>query len=116
MEYYKENHKDYSEDEQSFYGMSHAGRIEFVRSAIENGHSRLPEYMKSTYDEITQPQKESSSIDLRREISVQYGDVTADAFSMYTKLDTNDQAEVRGEMKHMLKSEKYLLQEESKNA
>lgn len=39
-----------------------------------------------------------------------------DAISLYLQLDTNDRAEIRGEMKHMLKSNKYIVKKEYKNA
>lgn len=38
------------------------------------------------------------------------------ALSLFQQLDDNDKAEIRGEMKHMLKAEKYSVQEELKNA
>ena len=46
-------------------------------------------------------------------IEENYSVTTRDAFNMYTKLDTNDQAEIRGEMKHMLRSEKYSDQDDT---
>lgn len=39
-----------------------------------------------------------------------------DAVDLYAQLDANDRAEIRGEMKHMLKSDKYFSKTESKNA
>lgn len=36
--------------------------------------------------------------------------------NLFHQLDDNDKAEIRGEMKHMLKAEKYSVQEELKNA
>lgn len=45
-----------------------------------------------------------------------YGADAVDAFSQYLLLDANDRAEIRGEMKHMLKSDKYAVKKESKNA
>lgn len=38
------------------------------------------------------------------------------ALDMYRQLDTNEQSEIRGEMKHMLKSDKYTIKKESRNA
>ncbi|MGN1418497.1 MAG: hypothetical protein ACI4W6_04145 [Acutalibacteraceae bacterium] len=38
------------------------------------------------------------------------------AFNMYQQLDSADQAEIRGEMKQMLKSPKYSPRESKKNA
>lgn len=38
------------------------------------------------------------------------------ALNLYRQLDSNDKAEIRGEMKHMLKDEKYSVKKEYKNA
>ena len=38
------------------------------------------------------------------------------AILLYTKLDANDRAELRGEMKQMLKADKYNTKNESKHA
>ncbi len=40
-------------------------------------------------------------------IESNYGRSTKDAFDMYIQLDPDDQGEIRGEMKQMLKAEKY---------
>lgn len=42
------------------------------------------------------------------EITRMYGDKTASAFSMYLNLDSEDRGEVRGQMKQMLKANKYI--------
>lgn len=44
-----------------------------------------------------------------------YGQSVFDAHTLYVQLDTEDQAEIRGEMKQMLKSDKYK-QDGLKNA
>lgn len=41
------------------------------------------------------------------EITRLYGDKTASAFTMYVNLDSEDRGEIRGQMKQMLKSNKY---------
>lgn len=41
---------------------------------------------------------------------------TLDMLNMYDQLDSEDKAEIRGEMKHMLKDEKYSVKKEYKNA
>lgn len=41
------------------------------------------------------------------EIMRLYGDKTVDAFSMYLNLDSEDRGEIRGQMKQMLKANKY---------
>lgn len=45
-----------------------------------------------------------------------HGADAVDAVDLYIQLDANDRAEIRGEMKHMLKSDKYAVKKESKNA
>ena len=45
----------------------------------------------------------------------QHGKTASEAFGLYTQLDSDDQGEIRGEMKHMLKSDKYSTQEGSLN-
>ena len=47
------------------------------------------------------------SIDAAETIVGQYGSVVQDAFSLFAQLDQDDQAELRGEMKQMLKAVKY---------
>lgn len=46
----------------------------------------------------------------------EYGEDSIKALSLYTQLDSNDRAEIRGEMKQMLKADKYSIKNESKNA
>lgn len=46
----------------------------------------------------------------------EYGENSIKALSLYTQLDSNDRAEIRGEMKQMLKADKYSIKNESKNA
>lgn len=45
--------------------------------------------------------------DIFADIEQQYGHEAHRAFSMYVRLDKDDQGEIRGEMKQMLKGEKY---------
>lgn len=56
--------------------------------------------------------KLARKMNLLEEIQKQHGKAASEAFSLYTRLDTDDQGEIRGEMKQMLKSEKYFLNEE----
>lgn len=57
-----------------------------------------------------------NNTDVFEQIEKTHGKSTSDAFSMYTQLDPDHQGEIRGEMKHMLKSEKYSIKKESLNA
>lgn len=58
-------------------------------------------------------EKEVNLIELMEQ---QHGKSTTEAFTMYTQLDSDDQGEIRGEMKQMLKSEKYMAKKVAKNA
>lgn len=58
----------------------------------------------------------SNDVKLQELIEVQCGKSVLEMFNMYNQLDSEDQAEVRGEMKHMLKADKYSIKKESKNA
>lgn len=46
----------------------------------------------------------------------EYGESTWDALNLYIQLDSNDQGEIRGEMKQMLKADKYSIQDGLRNA
>lgn len=50
---------------------------------------------------------EAAPGDIFTSIEQQYGEKTHSAFSMYVQLDQEDQGEIRGEMKQMLKADKY---------
>lgn len=51
-----------------------------------------------------------------QQIEDEYGQSSREAFTMYIQLDSDDKGEIRGEMKHMLKSDKYSVKDELKNA
>lgn len=98
---------------------------------IENGERELPQsQIKSIADALdTTPDyimgwdqkynpggKLAREVKLLEEIQKQHGKMASEAFDLYTQLDSDDQGEIRGEMKHMLKADKYSAQEESKDA
>lgn len=68
------------------------------------------------FDETFDTKKIQQEVDLIELIEQQHGKSTTEAFIMYTQLDVDDQGEIRGEMKQMLKSEKYAAKKELKNA
>lgn len=68
------------------------------------------------FDEKIDTKKLQKEVDLIELIEQQHGKSTTEAFTMYTQLDIDDQGEIRGEMKQMLKSEKYAAKKELKNA
>lgn len=67
------------------------------------------------FDQKYDTQKIQKEIDLIEQIEKQHGKTTSEAFGMYIQLDSDDQGEIRGEMKQMLKAEKYSIQKESSN-
>lgn len=68
------------------------------------------------FDEEHDSKQLQNEVDLIELIEQQHGKSTTEAFTMYTQLDVEDQGEIRGEMKQMLKSEKYAAKKELKNA
>ena len=64
------------------------------------------------WDKKFDTQHISKSVEL---IEEQHGKAITEAFTMYIQLDSDDQGEIRGEMKQMLKGEKYSIQKESSN-
>lgn len=68
------------------------------------------------YDEFDQKydtQKIQKEINLIEQIEQQHGKTASEAFGMYVQLDLDDQGEIRGEMKQMLKAEKYSTKDGS---
>lgn len=58
-------------------------------------------------------QTELEQIELEEMISKHYGESTREAVSLYVQLDSDDKGEIRGEMKQMLKANKYAIKKES---
>lgn len=65
------------------------------------------------FDEEHNSQQLQNEVNLIELIEQQHGKSTMEAFTMYAQLDVDDQGEIRGEMKQMLKSEKYAVKKES---
>ena len=59
------------------------------------------------FDEKHDTKKIQKEVNLIERIEQQHGKITREAFEMYIQLDSDDQGEIRGEMKQMLKAEKY---------
>lgn len=70
--------------------------------------------MDSSHD-TKKLQKEVEQIELDSTIEKKYGKPAFDILSMFVQLDIEDQAEIRGEIKQMLKGEKYSVKKESSN-
>lgn len=58
-------------------------------------------------------QFETKKCELDSAIEEFYGSSATEALSLYSQLDNDDQGEIRGEMKQMLKDEKYSVKKES---
>ena len=65
------------------------------------------------FDEKHDTKKIQKKVNLIERIEQQHGKITREAFEMYIQLDSDDQGEIRGEMKQMLKAEKYSAKDGS---
>lgn len=65
------------------------------------------------FDKKYDTQKFQKEINLIEQIEQQHGKTASEAFGMYVQLDSDDQGEIRGEMKQMLKAEKYSAKDGS---
>lgn len=65
------------------------------------------------FDEKHDTNKIQKEVNLIEHIEQQHGKTTREAFEMYILLDSDDQGEIRGEMKQMLKAEKYSAKDGS---
>lgn len=65
------------------------------------------------FDKKYDTQKTQKEINLIEQIEQQHGKTASEAFGMYVQLDSDDQGEIRGEMKQMLKAEKYSAKDGS---
>ena len=65
------------------------------------------------FDEKHDTKKIQKEVNLIEHIEQQHGKTASEAFGMYVQLDSDDQGEIRGEMKQMLKAEKYSAKDGS---
>ena len=65
------------------------------------------------FDEKHDTKKIQKEVNLIERIEQQHGKITREAFEMYIQLDSDDQGEIRGEMKQMLGAEKYSAKDGS---
>lgn len=65
------------------------------------------------FDESHNTIKIQKEINLIEQIEQQHGKTASEAFGMYVQLDSDDRGEIRGEMKQMLKAEKYSAKDGS---
>lgn len=93
-------------------------KIKAIADALETTPAYIMgwEELDQTVD-LKKLQKEVSEAAVTMEmIEKQYGSSTLEAFNLYVQLDIEDRTEIRGEMKRILKGDKYFIKEESKNA
>lgn len=108
------------------FGLKYTTYYGYETGAREPGSEfliKFSQYFNVTVDYLLGIEKSSNTTktNLNYENAIdtvqqQYGKSAADALHLYTQLDVEDQGEIRGEMKQMLKQDKYANQEESKNA
>lgn len=67
------------------------------------------------FDKQHDTKKIQKEVNLIEQIEHQHGKGTSEAFELYIQLDSDDQGEIRGEMKQMLKDTKYSAKEGSPN-
>ena len=77
---------------------------------------KLAQYFNTTIDYLMREEVEDRCYGKENPYNSQYNEKAQEVLALYLQLDIEDRAEIRGEMKHMLKSEKYSIQEELKNA
>ena len=93
-------------------------KIKAIADALETTPAYIMgwEELDQTVD-LKKLQKEVSEAAVTMKmIEKQYGSSTLEAFNLYVQLDIEDRAEIRGEMKRILKGDTYSIKEESKNA
>lgn len=83
-----------------------ASKIRLLAEALETPISEIMGWCDE-WDNTFNTEQISKDIKLFELMEEQYGTTTCEALSMYTQLNENDRSEIRGEMKQMLKDEKY---------
>ena len=91
-----------------------ASKIKALAQALEVPIGEIMGWY-AEWDKKFDTQHISKSVELIELIEEQHGKAITEAFTMYIQLDSDDQEEIRGEMKQMLKGEKYSIQKESSN-
>lgn len=87
----------------------------FGRSEHRNKSAWLEE-LDRTVDLKKLKNDVSNAENLMERIVKEYGEKVWDDLNLYLQLDIEDRAEIRGAMKQLLRSDKYSIQKESKNA
>ena len=93
-----------------------ADALETTPCFIMGWDEPTPEDLESWEAKHNQGGKLEAEVDLLEEIQKKHGKQAAEAAMLYTQLDSEDQAEIRGEMRGFLKTDKYSVKKESKDA
>lgn len=91
-------------------------KIKAIADALDTTPAFIMGWVDEWEEQYNPDGKLEKEVNLIELIEQQHGKSTVEAFTMYTQLDIDDQGEIRGEMKQMLKDEKYSIKKESKNA
>lgn len=91
-------------------------KIKAIADALDTTPSYIMGWNEGWEEKYNPDGKLEKEVNLIELIEQQHGKSIMEAFTMYTQLDSDDQGEIRGEMKQMLKAEKYSMKKESKNA
>lgn len=89
-----------------------ASKIKLLANALEIPIDAIMGWSDEWDPKYNPNSKPASEIQLVK----QYGKSVPEAFTLYAQLDSDDQGEIRGEMKHMLKADKYSVAQELLNA
>lgn len=87
----------------------------YGRTDVKNQYKQLADIDKSVDLEKLRQGISETTVTLEM-IEKLYGTSTVEAFNLYIQLDIEDRAEIRGAMKQLLRSDKYSIQKEFKNA
>lgn len=103
-----------------YFGIKKSDIIEIETNSVQNLTDTVI-IDKTTKEDIDESDEQNNTKELRKEVSLieqieqKHGKKASEAFDLYLQLDSDDQGEIRGEMKHMLKSEKYSVQKGQSN-
>jgi len=90
-----------------------ASKISLIAKALDTTEAYLMGWLDEWKQKYNAGGKLVKKVSLLEAIEKLHGKGVTEALDLYTRLDTEDQAEIRGEMKQMLKASKYLAKEGS---
>lgn len=89
-----------------------ASKIRMIAKALDVPISAIMGWVEE-FDQRFDTEKLSAEVNIFEELEKHFGKTASESFALYTQLDSDDQGEIRGEMKQMLKGDKYAIQKES---